>query len=158
MRFRQFLRRFKRFFQGIKKRLALNMDDQIRNIVKSRYDLLHIFDGFSDPIIVIDKQFVIQRVNRAIPTALGKESFMQFIGRPCYEMLHGLKQRCPECTAPTTFTSGEKDRKSTRLNSSHGYSSYAVFCLKKSDMRAVVRGDAAVLAVEAGTTLGEVRQ
>src|SRR2546429_6173753 len=40
-----------------------------------------------------------------------------------------------------TLTSGEidavaeklnvKDRKSTRLNSSHGYISYAVFCLKK---------------------------
>src|SRR2546429_6354293 len=26
---------------------------------------------------------------------------------------------------------GEADRKSTRLNSSHGYISYAVFCLKK---------------------------
>src|SRR2546429_7403268 len=28
---------------------------------------------------------------------------------------------------------GEKDRKSTRLNSSHGYISYAVFCLKKKN-------------------------
>src|SRR2546429_2056938 len=28
-------------------------------------------------------------------------------------------------------TSGNRDRKSTRLNSSHGYISYAVFCLKK---------------------------
>src|SRR2546429_3320039 len=27
--------------------------------------------------------------------------------------------------------SGKADRKSTRLNSSHGYISYAVFCLKK---------------------------
>src|SRR2546422_8117862 len=27
--------------------------------------------------------------------------------------------------------SGKRDRKSTRLNSSHGYISYAVFCLKK---------------------------
>src|SRR2546429_1174143 len=26
-----------------------------------------------------------------------------------------------------------RDRKSTRLNSSHGYSSYAVFCLKKKN-------------------------
>src|SRR2546422_8261548 len=26
---------------------------------------------------------------------------------------------------------GQRDRKSTRLNSSHGYISYAVFCLKK---------------------------
>src|SRR5687768_17848464 len=29
----------------------------------------------------------------------------------------------------------EKDRKSTRLNSSHGYISYAVFCLKKKTKR-----------------------
>src|SRR2546429_1769803 len=28
---------------------------------------------------------------------------------------------------------GESDRKSTRLNSSHGYISYAVFCLKKKN-------------------------
>src|SRR3989449_7695909 len=28
---------------------------------------------------------------------------------------------------------GEEDRKSTRLNSSHGYISYAVFCLKKKN-------------------------
>src|SRR2546429_2017274 len=29
------------------------------------------------------------------------------------------------------FEKGFRDRKSTRLNSSHGYISYAVFCLKK---------------------------
>src|SRR2546429_5061285 len=34
--------------------------------------------------------------------------------------------RRPSSTPPTT-----SDRKSTRLNSSHGYISYAVFCLKK---------------------------
>src|SRR5256884_7351214 len=28
-------------------------------------------------------------------------------------------------------STGARDRKSTRLNSSHGYISYAVFCLKK---------------------------
>src|SRR2546429_4599765 len=31
----------------------------------------------------------------------------------------------------TLFKDGSLDRKSTRLNSSHGYISYAVFCLKK---------------------------
>src|SRR2546422_3326684 len=30
---------------------------------------------------------------------------------------------------------GSQDRKSTRLNSSHGYISYAVFCLKKKKYR-----------------------
>src|SRR2546422_7375414 len=32
---------------------------------------------------------------------------------------------------PRNFTFRSRDRKSTRLNSSHGYISYAVFCLKK---------------------------
>src|SRR2546422_7704025 len=31
----------------------------------------------------------------------------------------------------TIIDPGDEDRKSTRLNSSHGYISYAVFCLKK---------------------------
>src|SRR2546422_8489793 len=33
-----------------------------------------------------------------------------------------------------------RDRKSTRLNSSHGYISYAVFCLKKKKKARMVRG------------------
>src|SRR2546429_2012993 len=32
---------------------------------------------------------------------------------------------------PVVFVRSDQDRKSTRLNSSHGYISYAVFCLKK---------------------------
>src|SRR2546429_5232567 len=35
------------------------------------------------------------------------------------------------CIEELERTGAEKDRKSTRLNSSHGYISYAVFCLKK---------------------------
>src|SRR2546422_3354655 len=37
-----------------------------------------------------------------------------------------------------TDTRNVKDRKSTRLNSSHGYISYAVFCLKKKKTLACV--------------------
>src|SRR2546422_7170887 len=36
-----------------------------------------------------------------------------------------------ENVASFSKAAGGKDRKSTRLNSSHGYISYAVFCLKK---------------------------
>src|SRR2546422_2044939 len=36
-----------------------------------------------------------------------------------------------KCNSDGTFTLTGLDRKSTRLNSSHGYISYAVFCLKK---------------------------
>src|SRR3989449_6364205 len=42
-----------------------------------------------------------------------------------HEMGHG------EPRGPSAQRSDDLDRKSTRLNSSHGYISYAVFCLKK---------------------------
>src|SRR2546422_3544579 len=32
----------------------------------------------------------------------------------------------------------DQDRKSTRLNSSHGYISYAVFCLKKKKIKIII--------------------
>src|SRR6266550_1484872 len=38
------------------------------------------------------------------------------------------RPRANRCVSPGSF---RQDRKSTRLNSSHGYISYAVFCLKK---------------------------
>src|SRR2546429_3134691 len=37
----------------------------------------------------------------------------------------------PTCSTRTSFSG--PDRKSTRLNSSHGYISYAVLCLKKNN-------------------------
>src|SRR2546422_3992473 len=48
------------------------------------------------------------------------------IGRP----LHAQPDR-----RLTRVLSIRRDRKSTRLNSSHGYISYAVFCLKKKKKR-----------------------
>src|SRR2546429_5891494 len=38
-------------------------------------------------------------------------------------------------TLAVELTQTDADRKSTRLNSSHGYISYAVFCLKKKNTR-----------------------
>src|SRR2546422_4303709 len=42
-----------------------------------------------------------------------------------------LKLSLPAPPPPDAREAAELDRKSTRLNSSHGYISYAVFCLKK---------------------------
>src|SRR5687768_18122549 len=43
------------------------------------------------------------------------------------------RERCVvrACPRVRVASGGRQDRKSTRLNSSHGYISYAVFCLKK---------------------------
>src|SRR2546422_1571001 len=63
-----------------------------------------------------------------------------------YGDVRGLKAPPRKTRAPAALTfaatsSTCPDRKSTRLNSSHGYISYAVFCLKKKkkDKQANVR-------------------
>src|SRR2546422_6492650 len=40
----------------------------------------------------------------------------------------------PTVTVTASPLTWQEDRKSTRLNSSHGYISYAVFCLKKKKL------------------------
>src|SRR2546422_3623258 len=51
----------------------------------------------------------------------------------------GDVHRAPQCSGRERggdAARGVADRKSTRLNSSHGYISYAVFCLKKKKLAA----------------------
>src|SRR5687768_17992597 len=45
----------------------------------------------------------------------------------------------PRPVHPARRTPARLDRKSTRLNSSHGYISYAVFCLKKKKKKTTTR-------------------
>src|SRR2546429_5314563 len=47
------------------------------------------------------------------------------------EVEDGTFKSGPRCTPGRALGAFGRDRKSTRLNSSHGYISYAVFCLKK---------------------------
>src|SRR2546429_4568178 len=46
-------------------------------------------------------------------------------------LIHSDQEGCDVAHCSPTFF--HRDRKSTRLNSSHGYISYAVFCLKKKN-------------------------
>src|SRR5205809_3552093 len=48
------------------------------------------------------------------------------------------------------------DRKSTRLNSSHGYTSYAVFCMKKKTERTPVRINSSNCETETGPTASPI--
>src|SRR5437870_6421512 len=63
----------------------------------------------------------------ALPISPCRSPSRAAFGRPC-TLPAGMQPR----SRPGTFpTSGRRDRKSTRLNSSHVAISYAVFCLKK---------------------------
>src|SRR2546429_5065939 len=52
---------------------------------------------------------------------------------PCFRKLLSRRRLCCRAATVTPISMSYLDRKSTRLNSSHGYISYAVFCLKKKN-------------------------
>src|SRR2546429_3630123 len=59
-----------------------------------------------------------------------------FVGEPGVgktAIAEGLALKITKNEVPAVLKETEVDRKSTRLNSSHGYISYAVFCLKKKN-------------------------
>src|SRR5687768_17813040 len=73
----------------------------------------------------------------ALPIFVDRRRHRWFVGplcraRRCRERKSRAARR--ERAAPSRALDDE-DRKSTRLNSSHGYISYAVFCLKKKKNR-----------------------
>src|SRR2546429_5161773 len=67
------------------------------------------------------------------------------VGKTTTARLVAKALNCHKATGPTptpcamTDATACPDRKSTRLNSSHGYISYAVFCLKKKKNTTAVR-------------------
>lgn len=82
-------------------------------IENSRSELLSVFDGIDDPMVMINRNFRICRINESMLKVLGGSSYKSFIGKACYLKLHGQKERCPGCTADKTFTTGKK---TTRLS------------------------------------------
>src|SRR5207245_11167969 len=61
---------------------------------------------------------------------LSRARCRQLLHRPC-QRARGQLPSLPRGGGTAAAVRGRQDRKSTRLNSSHGSISYAVFCLKK---------------------------
>src|SRR5256884_9793129 len=82
------------------------------------------------------KDFIPQHDARVV--VLLKEAGAVILGKTnMHEFAYGVTSHNPHYGPvrnpwdPARIPGGSRDRKSTRLNSSHGYISYAVFCLKK---------------------------
>src|SRR2546422_1452321 len=67
---------------------------------------------------------------------LGDELEARAVREDLKQLAHRVERRAMSIHAPRRGRLlDDQDRKSTRLNSSHGYISYAVFCLKKKNSR-----------------------
>src|SRR2546422_11621029 len=80
--------------------------------------------GTEPRVLQAARQFYSLRLG--LPILLGDRTKIKEIAQALNISLEGMR-----IINPGESDDIERDRKSTRLNSSHGYISYAVFCLKK---------------------------
>lgn len=67
------------------------------NDKEKSHELQSILDGIIDPLILIDKNFNIQRVNKGTLNFIHSKNFKEIINQKCYEMIYGRTEKCPYC-------------------------------------------------------------
>ena len=82
-----------------------------------------VLDGMPDPIHMIDKDFNIVLANKTLLN-LKKVSQEEIIGKHCYEIYQGRKEKCEPCAAEQTFKSGEITSLIKTLSLEDGSSKY----------------------------------
>lgn len=96
-------------FISSRRREATSLDE---NILTSKRQLLEIFDGITDPILIVDCSFRILRLNKAMLLILDEaKTYNEFIGRYCYNVLHKKKDVCDYCPVANLFIGGEISQK-----------------------------------------------
>ena len=74
------------------------------------------FDAISDFVFVLDTDFRLVRVNKALCDALKKEP-RELVGKRCYEVLHGIAEPWPNCPHKKTLSTGQAATE--EVNDSH---------------------------------------
>jgi len=88
-------------------------------IQKSKLQLQAIFDGITDGLIIVDRDFNVIAVNKAEAAFLGSKP-QELVGKPCYEVYCRGEAACEMCPAHETFATGQPALVS-RLEHESGY-------------------------------------
>src|SRR2546422_4644186 len=97
-----------------------------------------MIEGYTPDSVVMAKDLYRAAYKGAVlaPSFAINAKFIEGVGTEVAEGVWNM-DRAP------LFDSPALDRKSTRLNSSHGYISYAVFCLKKKKKILIIKNQTA---------------
>ncbi len=71
--------------------------EESRTDGESFYELQAILDSISEPIVLIDEDYRLVRVNYATLVFVGAEKFSSVIGKKCYSTLYNRENICPYC-------------------------------------------------------------
>ena len=91
--------------QSSYRELEERVRDRTRELEGSNQRLRRLFNGISDGISVIDREYRIVNANTGIAAMVGRGE-AELIGDACYRAYHGGDAPCPNCPAADTFRCG----------------------------------------------------
>ena len=89
------------------------------DVLRSKRQLQAIFDGITDGLIIVDRDFRIVAMNKAEAAFLGSEP-QDLVGKACYTVYCRGDEACELCPAHVTFETG-KASMASRLELTTGY-------------------------------------
>lgn len=79
------------------------VEEQIR---KSKMLLQSVFDGISEPLLMLDEDAVVRMLNKAAVDYF-RTDYRNAVGRPCHEMMPGGSDHCQACRIPSQVKAGQ---------------------------------------------------
>lgn len=82
----------------------------VQTFVDKAEELQAILDGITEPLLLIDSDYRIKRVNRATLDFCDESDYREILGKKCFVALYGRGEVCPYC--PMKDSSGEEQLQS----------------------------------------------
>ena len=76
-----------------------------KQLVQSKTNLQSVFDGISEPLLMVDRQMHIKVLNETAKNYTQLSRYRDILGKPCYEVLSGRTAMCGDCHLPLAISS-----------------------------------------------------
>jgi signal transduction histidine kinase/ActR/RegA family two-component response regulator len=94
----------KTLFEELKNEVAVRTKVE-RQLVQSKTNLQSVFDGISEPLIMVDRNMTIKVLNEAAKDYTQLSRYQDIIEKPCYRVLAGKSAVCKNCKLPMVISS-----------------------------------------------------
>ncbi|MCB9228462.1 MAG: PAS domain-containing protein [Deltaproteobacteria bacterium] len=81
-------------------------DELIRFVEELKRRWLATIDALPDPLMFVDRDYKIGRVNKALAAFVSEPDLRSIIGKKCYEVFAAREQPCPGCLMRSSFEEG----------------------------------------------------
>ncbi|MBT8368724.1 MAG: response regulator, partial [Deltaproteobacteria bacterium] len=76
-----------------------------RQLLQSKTNLQSVFDGISEPLIMVDRNMIIKVLNEAAKDYTQLSRYQDIIDKPCYRVLAERSAVCKDCQLPLAILS-----------------------------------------------------